>query len=221
MNRSRRFYLGAAAFAALAAGAPRAVLAAAPDMADNPFAQPSALPLQAPPFDRIKDTDYQPAIEEGMRQQLAEIDAIANDPAPPTFENTLVAMEKSGRMLDRVTSAFYAVVQANTNPTLDKVQTDEAPRLAAQSDAIYLNAKLFQRVKALYDARDSLKLDPESRRLLEVKYRQFVHAGANLSDADKAKLRQINQQDASLETEFQQRLIAGSKAAITRPALEA
>ncbi|HEX7799038.1 MAG TPA: M3 family peptidase, partial [Asticcacaulis sp.] len=89
MNRSRRFYLGAAAFAALAAGAPRAVLAAAPDMADNPFAQPSALPLQAPPFDRIKDTDYQPAIEEGMRQQLAEIDAIANDPAPPTFENTL------------------------------------------------------------------------------------------------------------------------------------
>ena len=213
MNRSRRFYLGAAAFAALAAGAPRAVLAAAPDMADNPFAQPSALPLQAPPFDRIKDTDYQPAIEEGMRQQLAEIDAIANDPAPPTFENTLAAMEKSGRMLDRVTSAFYAVVQANTNPTLDKVQTDEAPRLAAQSDAIYLNAKLFQRVKALYDARDSLKLDPESRRLLEVKYRQFVHAGANLSDADKAKLRQINQQDASLETEFQQRLIAGSKAA--------
>jgi peptidyl-dipeptidase Dcp len=220
MNRTRRFYLGAAALGGLAlgVGAPLASFAAPSadkmsDMTDNPFAQPSDLPLHAPPFDKIKDTDYQPAIEEGMRRQLAEIDAIANNPDAPTFENTLVALEKSGRMLDRATLAFDAVVQANTNPTLDQVQTEEAPRRAAHQDAIYLNDKLFQRVKAIYDQRDSLKLDPESLRLLTVKYKQFVHAGANLSDADKARLRQINQQDASLQAEFQQRLIAGSKAA--------
>jgi len=223
MDRTRRFCLGAGALggvalAALTAGAPLAAFASptadeTSDMTRNPFAQPSDLPLQAPPFDRIKDTDYQPAIEDGMRQQLVEIDAIISNPDAPSFENTLVALEKSGRMLDRAASAFDAVVQANTNPTLDQVQTEEAPRRAAHQDAIYLNDKLFQRVKAVYDQRDSLKLDAESMRLLTVKYQQFIHAGANLSDADKARLRQINQQDASLETEFQQRLIAGSKAA--------
>ncbi len=117
----------------------------------NPFAKPSTLPFQAPPFDQIKDSDYQPAFEQGMREQLAEIEAIANDPAPPTFENTIVAMEKSGRMLDRVNEAFNAVVQANTNPTLDEVQAEETPRLAAHHDAIYMNPKLFARVKAIYD----------------------------------------------------------------------
>jgi peptidyl-dipeptidase Dcp len=212
MNRIRSFYLGATALAVLAASSV-AASAAAPTMSANPFAEPSNLPLHAPPFDKIKDSDYQPALEEGMKQQLAEIEAIANNKAKPTFENTIVAIEKSGRMLDRASSAFFGVVQANTNDTLDKVQSDEAPKLAAHQDAISLNAKLFARVKAVYDARDTLKLDPESQQLLKVYYLQFVHAGANLSDADKAKLRELNKQDATLETEFQQKLIAGSKAA--------
>jgi peptidyl-dipeptidase Dcp len=194
------------------------MLAAASPMADaalpasNPFARPSTLPFQAPPFDRIKDGDYRPAFEEGMRQQLAEIAAIADNPAPPTFENTIAAMEKSGRLLDRVSLAFSGVVQANTNDTLDKVQTDEAPRLAAHQDAIFLNPKLFTRVKTIYDARDSLHLDPESAQLLKIYYMQFVHSGAQLDDADKDRLRELNKRDATLETAFQQKLVAAAKA---------
>jgi peptidyl-dipeptidase Dcp len=184
----------------------------APPPPANPFDAPSTLPLQAPMFDKIKDSDYEPAFEEGMKQQAAEIDAIADNPAAPTFENTIVAMEKSGRMLDRVSETFFGVVQANTNDTLDKVQSDVAPQLAAHQDSIYLNPKLFARVKAIYDQRDKLGLDPESLQLLNVYYLQFVHAGANLSDADKATLREINKQDATLETDFQQKLIAGTKA---------
>jgi peptidyl-dipeptidase Dcp len=178
----------------------------------NPFAVPSTLPLQAPRFDQIKDSDYLPAFDEGMKEQLAEIEGIANDPAPPTFENTVVAIEKSGRMLDRVSETFAAIVQANTSDTLDRTQTVEAPRLAAQQDAIFLNAKLFARVQAVYKSREKKKLDPESRRLLDVYYKQFIHAGANLPDADKDKLREINKQDASLEAAFQQKLMAADKA---------
>lgn len=189
-----------------------APLAQAALPASNPFAEESKLPYQAPPFDRIKDSDYEPAILEGMRQQLAEMDAIANDPAAPTFENTIVAMEKTGRLLDRVQLAFSGVVGANTNDTLDKVQTDTAPKLAEHQDAINLNPKLFARVKAIYDARASLHLDPESQQLLKVYYMQFVHAGALLNDADKAKLRELNKRDATLEAAFQQKLLAATKA---------
>ena len=214
MTSLRSLCLGTAALAALAAGP---VLSATP----NPFAKPSTLPLHAPPFDKIHDSDYQPALEEGMKQQIAEVEAIANSKARPTFANTIVALEKSGRMLDRATSAFFGVVQANTNDTLDKVQADEAPKLAAHADAIFLNPKLFARVKAVYDeetamdglhAKGHVALDAESMQLLKVYYNQFVHAGANLSDADKDKLREINKQDASLSTEFQQKLLAGTKA---------
>ncbi|HTT99336.1 MAG TPA: M3 family metallopeptidase [Rhizomicrobium sp.] len=211
MTRVRSFYLGAVAVVALVGSA--TIADAKAHAPANPFAKPSTLPLHAPPFDKIKDTDYQPAIEEGMKQQLAEINAIANSKAKPTFKNTVVAMEKSGRMLDRATSAFFGVVQANTNDTLDKVQADEAPKLSDHNDAIYLNAKLFKRVKAVYDARDSLKLDPESMQLLKVYYNGFVHSGALLSEADKAKLRELNKQDATLSTDFQQKLLAASKAA--------
>jgi peptidyl-dipeptidase Dcp len=210
MTRIHTLCLGTAALAALAV-CPVASTAA-PDTAANPFAQPSTLPLQAPPFDRIHDSDYQPAMEEGMRQQIAEVEAIANSKAKPTFENTIVSLEKSGRMLDRATSAFFGVVQANTNDTLDKIQADVAPKLAAHQDAIFLDPKLFARVKAVYDERAKLKLDPESLQLLKVYYNQFVHAGANLSDADKEKLKEINKQDASLSTQFQQKLLAGAKA---------
>jgi peptidyl-dipeptidase Dcp len=178
----------------------------------GPFDAPSSLPYQAPRFDVIKDSDYQPGFEKGMQQQLLEMTAIANNKAEPTFDNTIAAMERSGRMLERVSDAFFGVVQANTNPTLDEVQTAEAPKLAAHTDAIYLNAKLFARVKALYDRRAALKLDGEARQVLTLYYRQFVHAGANLAPKDKVRLQQINKQDASLETAFQQKLVAAAKA---------
>ena len=187
-------------------------LSAAPALAANPFATVSTLPYHAPPFDQIKDGDYQPGFEEGMKRQRAEMDAIAANPAAPSFDNTIVAMERSGRMLDRVNNAFNGVVQANTNPVLDKVQSDEAPKLAAHNDAIYLNAKLFARVKALYDTRANLKLDSEGQQLLKIYYQQFIHAGANLDEAGKARLREINKRDATLEAAFEQQLIAGTKA---------
>ncbi len=188
------------------------LLWAAPAYAAGPFDAPSSLPYKAPRFDVIKDSDYQPGFEKGMQQQLAEIAAIAGNKAEPSFDNTIAAMERSGRMLERVNNAFFGVVQANTNPMLDKVQTAEAPKLAAHTDAIFLNPQLFARVKALYDRRAALKLDAEALQVLTLYYRQFVHAGANLSPADKTRLRQINKQDASLETAFQQKLVAAAKA---------
>ena len=186
-------------------------LAALP--AANPFAAPSTLPYQAPRFDRIKDGDYRPALEEGMRQHLAEITAIANNKAAPSFENTIVAMEHAGRLLDRVGNVFFAVVQANTNPALDKIQTEFAPRLAAHDDAIRLNPRLFARIKTLHDQQATLRLDAEARQLLKVVYRDFIRAGANLPEAGKTRLRDINRRMATLETSFQQKLVAAAKAA--------
>jgi peptidyl-dipeptidase Dcp len=178
----------------------------------NPFYAPSTLPFQAPPFDKIKDSDYQPAIDAGMAQQIAEVEAIANNPAPPTFENTIVAMERTGQLLNRVSLAFNCVTGANTDDELQKVQEYEAPRLAAHQDAISLNPKLFARVKAIYDERASLHLDPESLRLVEYDYQQFVKAGANLSEADKAKLKKLNEEEATLENTFTNKLLAATKA---------
>jgi peptidyl-dipeptidase Dcp len=179
----------------------------------NPFYAPSTLPFQAPPFDKIRDTDYQPAIEAGMAEQLEEIRAIADNPAQPTFENTLVAMEKTGLLLQRASAAFDAVTGANTNPTLQKAEEALAPKLAAHNDAIYLDPKLFARVKAVYDQGESLHLDPESARLLEIVYKKFVHAGANLSDADKAKLRKLNEEESTLSNAFKNKLLAATKEA--------
>ncbi|MFZ3217038.1 MAG: peptidyl-dipeptidase Dcp [Candidatus Acidiferrales bacterium] len=177
----------------------------------NPFYAPSTLPFQAPPFDKIKDEDYQPAIEAGMAQELAEMGAIAENPAPPTLENTLVAMEKTGRLLQRAMAAFSAASEANTNPVLLKVRAEEAPRLAAHRDAIYLNPQLFARVAAVYKERDSLQLDPESQRLLQVTYDNFVHSGANLSDADKTELKKINEEISTLSNEFSSRILAATR----------
>jgi peptidyl-dipeptidase Dcp len=187
--------------------------AMAPSVPSNPFFEPSTLPFGAPPFDRIKDSDYQPALDAGMEQQLREIDAIANNPAPPTFANTLVAMEKSGQMFDRASLAFSAVAQANTNPTLQHVEEVEAPKFAAHQDAIYLNDKLFSRVQRLYDQRDSMGLDSESLQLLRVEYEQFVRSGAKLGAADKSKLREINKQLSILRAAFRRKLLAGTAAA--------
>ncbi len=184
---------------------------AATAMTSNPFFSASTLPFQAPPFDKIKDADYQPAIDEGMKQQLAEIEKIANSPDAPTFENTYVAMEKSGVMLKRVLAVFGAVTGANTDDALQKVQEDEAPKLAAHQDAIYLDSKLFKRVETVYNQRDTLKLDPESARLIEVIYKDFVHAGAKLSDADKAKLKDLNKEESTLSTAFTNKLLAATK----------
>lgn len=178
----------------------------------NPFFSASTLPYQAPPFDRIRDGDYAPAFERGMAEHLREIEAIADQKAPPDFGNTIEAMEKSGRLLDRVSEAFFGVYQANSNPALDKVQSAEAPRLAQHQDAIFLNAKLFARIKALYDSREKLKLDPEQVQLLDITYQQFVHAGALLPTADKATLRGLNTRIATLESTYQQKLVAAAKA---------
>src|SRR5579862_3031453 len=177
----------------------------------NPFYAPSALPFQAPPFDKIKDSDYQPAIEAGMAEQRQEMRAIADNPAPPTFENTLVAMEKTGQLFNRAMAAFNGVTGANLNPELQKVQDFEAPRLAAHSDAIFLDSKLFQRVAAVYEKRDSLKLDAESLRLIEFYYKKFVHSGANLSDSDKAELKKLNEEESTLTNAFTTKLLAATK----------
>jgi peptidyl-dipeptidase Dcp len=177
----------------------------------NPFYAPSTLPFHAPPFDKIKDEDYQPAIEAGMAQQQAEIQGIADNPAPPTFDNTIVAMEKSGRLFDRALAAFNGVTGANTNPTLQQVETVEAPKRAAHRDFIYLNTKLFARVAAIYKQRATLELDPESLRLLQRTYDQFVHAGANLPEVDKAELRKLNEESSSLSNAFNTKLLAATK----------
>ena len=179
---------------------------------NNPFYASSTLPFQAPPFDKIKDSDYQPAIDAGMAMQINEVGAIANNSVPPNFENTIVALERSGQLFTRVWLAFNCVTGANTNDELQKVQAYEAPRLAAQQDAIYLNSRLFARVKAVYDQRASLHLDPESMRLVEYDYQQFVKAGANLSDADKAKLKKLNEEESTLENTFENQLLAATKA---------
>jgi peptidyl-dipeptidase Dcp len=180
---------------------------------NNPFFAPSPLPFQAPPFDKIKDGDYRPAIEAGMAQQRKEMQAIADNPAAPTFENTIVAMEKTGQLLHRVMGAFDAVSSANLNPELQKVKEAEAPKLAAHQDAIFLDSKLFARVAAVYNQRLSLKLDPESLRLAEFDYKKFVHSGANLSASDKAKLKKLNEEESTLSTAFESKLLAAAKAA--------
>jgi peptidyl-dipeptidase Dcp len=178
----------------------------------NPFAAQSALPFQAPPFDRIKDSDYQPAMEAGMKEQIGEVEAIANQSAPATFDNTIVPMERSGGLLTRVSKAFNAVTGANTDSILQRVQEQEAPKLAAHSDAIYLNGKLFQRVKSIYDNRATAGFTPEQNFLVELYYKNFIRAGAQLSDADQTRLRSLNQEEAKLSTDFQNKLLAATKA---------
>jgi peptidyl-dipeptidase Dcp len=194
------------ALSQLAAAAPAAPLAA------NPFMKPSTLPFQYPAFDKIKDEHFAPAFAEGMRIQLKEIDAIANNAKAPTFDNTIVAMEKSGQLLTRVQTTFSNLQGANTDDALDAVDREMSPKLAAHGDAIFLNAKLFARIKALYEQRDKLHLDPEAKHLLERYHTDFVRAGANLSDADKAKLKAINGDIATLQTTFTQNVLKETNA---------
>lgn len=177
----------------------------------NPFFSTSPLPFQAPQFNLIKESDYAPAIAEGIKQSLLEIENIASNPAEPTFENTLIALEKSGALLNRVMNVFGAMTSANTSETLQEIDEKTSPELAALNDATMLNGQLFKRVSTLYNQRDSLKLDAESRRLLEVTYTNFVLAGAELSDEDKTRLKALNQQSATLSTQFTNRLLTATK----------
>ncbi|MCK8564693.1 peptidyl-dipeptidase Dcp [Yersinia ruckeri] len=177
----------------------------------NPFVSRSSLPFSAPPFDLIKESDYEPAIDLGIAERLAEVDAIANNPTPPTFENTFVTLEKSGAILTRVINVFGAMTSAHSSDTLRQIDETTSPKLAALNDAIMLNSKLFKRVKTVYHQRDTLGLDDESLRLVNVIYHNFVLAGANLSDADKIQLKALNQEAASLSTQFTHRLLAATK----------
>ena len=181
-----------------------------PSVPMNPFLTRSTLLYQAPAFDHIHDGDYVPAIEAGMAEHLKEIAAIANQTDAPTFDNTIVAMERSGELLTRVTKIFFAMAGANTNDAIQKVEQDVAPKLAAHQDAIYLDAKLYARVKAIFDHQAAL--DDESKYLAVRYHRDFVRAGAELSDADKAELRAINKEESTLSTDFTQRLLAANKA---------
>src|SRR4051812_3497029 len=180
--------------------------------ASNPFARPSTLPFETPDFSRIKDSDYLPALLAGMAQQKREVTAIANQTATPTFDNTVVAMEKSGLLLERANLAFNAVNGANTNDTLQATDTKTAPLFAAHNDFINLNPKLYQRFKYLHDHQAELNLNPEQAKLLDVYYKQFVHAGAELPTAKQTELKAINKQLSTLQSAFGQKLLAAAKA---------
>ena len=173
----------------------------------NPFFEVSTLPLQMPPFDQIRDDHFVPAMERGMEQHLAEIETIASSAVAPSFDNTIVAMERSGRMLSRVAAVFFNLVGADTNDARQQIQREMSPRLSAHSDAILLNPDLFARVDSLYQQRNGLGLDSEQLRLLEETHRNFIRAGARLDDQQKARLREINGELARLGTEFSQNVL--------------
>ena len=176
-------------------------------MAANPFAQPSTLAFELPPFDRIHDSDYLPAFEAGMREQLREVAAIADNPSRATFGNTIVALERSGRLLARVEGTFSRLNACNTDAQMQQIDTEMAPRLTAQQDAIHLNPALWARVDSLYRDRTDLHLDPESLQLLVRYHTEFVRAGAQLAAQDQARLRELNRQISSLTTRFKQNVL--------------
>ncbi len=177
--------------------------------ADNPFYAASTLPYQAPPLDRIQNAHFKPALAAGMAEQRREIEAITGNAQPASFENTIVALERSGQLLSRSNAVFGSLAASNTNPDLEALQTEMAPKLAAHSDWIFLHAALFARVQDLYQRRNSLRLDAESLRLLERYHTVFVRAGAKLVETDKTKLRQINEQLSTLATQFRQTVLKG------------
>jgi peptidyl-dipeptidase Dcp len=180
--------------------------------ASNPFAHPSTLEFQAPDFSRIKDSDYLPALLAGMAQQKREVLAIASNPAAPTFDNTVAQMEMSGLLLERANLAFNAVNGANTNDVLQATDTKTSPLFAELNDFIYLNPKLFQRFQYLRDHQAELNLNPEQAKLLDVYYKQFIHAGAQLPPAKQTELKALNQRLSTLQTEFTHKLLAAAKA---------
>lgn len=179
---------------------------------ENPFMEESTLPYSAPDFTKIKNEHFEPAILEGIAQQKAEIEAIAGNSEEPTFENTLVALEKSGELLGRTMRVFSALSSAHTNETLQNTAEKTAPMLAELSDAMYLNEALFERIKTLYNNRDELAPDAESQKLLQEYYQDFVMAGANLSESEKEQMRTYNSRLAELTTRFARVLLAANNA---------
>lgn len=179
--------------------------------ADNPFAAPSELPFHTPAFNRIRTEHYQPAFHAGIREELSEIQAIAEQDAEPTFENTIVAMEKSGALLTRVQQVFSNMTSSHTNEDLQNIQAEMAPLLAAHSDNILLNKNLFSRVEKLYDNRDSLNLTEEQLQVLRRRYESFVRAGAKLTDAEQNRIRALNEQLSTLETRYDDMMLQATK----------
>lgn len=178
---------------------------------NNAFFSPSKLPYQTADFNQIKNKDFKPALLEGMRRQVEAIDSITTSTDKPTFDNTLVALEKSGELFDRVTSVFFLLTGAHTNDELKAINNELAPKFAAHNDAIYLNDALFQRIKSLYDTKETLNLKPEQARLLDVYYQSFIKAGANLDKENKTKLKELNQTIATLNNQFGDKLLAATK----------
>ncbi len=177
----------------------------------NPLFSPSELPFEAPNFDAIKIEHYQPAFEEGMKRELEQIEEIASNPEPPTFKNTILAMEKSGELLRRTRSVFFNLTSAHTNDQIQQIESEMAPKLAAHSDDIYMNDNMFDRVKTLYDKRGELGLDDAQLKLLKDTHRDFVRSGAQLDDQQKKRMRQINERISSLTTKFQENLLEITK----------
>jgi peptidyl-dipeptidase Dcp len=190
-----------------AATAPASSTAGSSAMADNPFTRPSTLPFELPPFDRIHDGDYRPAFEAGMAEQLKQVAAIAKNPAPATFENTIVALEKSGQLRTRVEIVFSNLNSCNTDDEMQKIDTEMSPRLTAQDDAILLDPALWARVDGLYQKRGTLHLNPESLQLLSRYHTLFVRAGAQLQPQQQARLKEMNKELATLSTRFKQNVL--------------
>ena len=174
---------------------------------ENPFYKDSPLYFKYPQFDKIKNSHYTPAFEKGMAEHMEEVEAIANSKNAPTFENTIVALEISGALLDRVATVFFSLTSANTNDDMEKIRSEMAPKLSAHSDQILLNGKLFERVMVLHEKRNDLDLDAESLRLVEKYYTDFVRAGAKLSTEEKERLKSINSEMAVLQTTFSQNVL--------------
>ncbi|MFE2727695.1 M3 family metallopeptidase [Kitasatospora sp. NPDC059327] len=181
-------------------------------MTENPFFRPSTLVYELPPFAEIREEHYLPAFERGMAEQLAEIAEIAANPEPPSFDNTLIALERSGALLKRVGAVFDNQVSSDTTPGVDGVDAEISPRLAAHRDAIHLDAALFARIEELYGRRSGLGLDDESLRLLERRHTAFVRAGARLGAADQRRLRELNAELAAGASAFRRHVSADSKA---------
>lgn len=178
----------------------------------NPFFASSTLPYQAPPFDLIKDEHYRPAFDEALKRKRQDIADIARNPAEATFENTFIALEKSGEMLARVTSVFFAMAASNSNDEIQRLDEAFSAELAGLANDIYLNDALFTRVQAVWEKRDSLGLDSESHRLIEVIYQRFILAGARLGREEKAELKTLNTEAATLSSQFHQCLLGAAKA---------
>lgn len=179
-----------------------------PMMQENPFFTTWDTPFQAPPFDKIKTEHFKPAFERAIEEQKAEIDSIANNPDAPSFDNTIRALEYSGALLTKVSNVFYPMTSANTNPDIQKIQSEMAPILSAHNDDIYLNAQLFERVKTVYSTRDELGYSAEQERLLNETYKRFVRAGAALNDEQKSRLREINSELSQASVAFGANVLA-------------